>query len=203
MVRNETVRNFVVLGIDITSYSEKALVEQKSAQETVDRLLSDAVGASPLGETSPPVWLDGGDGGYAVFTWGERDVLELLDHFSELLDRENKRSAADHRVTVRMALHIGQIIQWQGKLGQKFTGHTLNECARLLSGMKRERGGQVVCSGPFYDSLATFGSSAKMVRLTDTVDKHGHRHETYNLCRDPGFGIDPPEEDLIVNPFER
>jgi len=203
MKRDEDVRSYVVLGIDITRYSDKSLGEQKWAQEVVDRLLHDAINGSPASAASRPEWLDGGDGGYAVFTWSERQVIDLLDDFSEMLERENTRSNNDHRVSVRVALHVGQLIRWTGKLGLKFTGHTLNDCARLLAGMKRDQIGQVVCSGAFFDAISTYGTTAKTTRLLDTVDKHSHSHRTYNLCRDPGLGVDPPEEDLFPDPFER
>lgn len=202
-MRGERIRDFIILGLDIGSYSEKELSEQKAAQEIVDGLLSDAVGALKAENPDPVHWLDAGDGGYALFTWGERDVLEVIDHFFELLGRQNARCEQGRDISVRAALHKGQVIAWSGRLGAKYTGHPINECARLLSGMDRRHASQVVCSGAFFGAIQTFGESVKHIRLRDIKDKHNRDHAVYNIWREPGFGEVALEGEPHPNPLLR
>ncbi|HEY5723181.1 MAG TPA: hypothetical protein VIT45_12745 [Allosphingosinicella sp.] len=202
MLEGEEIKDFIIAGLDITSYALKTLAQQRSAQDRVDRCLQEAVQAHRP-KRQLPLWLDAGDGGYALFDWGEREVLGLLTDFYARLARVNAEVTPENRVVVRIALHKGQIICWRTKLGSKYTSTAINDCARLLTGMSRKHESQVVCSGEFFKAISTLDEVAKAVRLRDIEDKHGGQHEVWNLRREPGFGVHPDEPEKHLHPLKR
>lgn len=199
---SEEIRDFVVLGLDIDGYSERSIQTQNMAQTKVDRLFCEAF-RKHMGANKAPKWIDTGDGGYALFDWSPTDVLLVIRSFSEALGRDNDDAREDRRISVRIALHYGQVICWTAELGAKYTSSVINECCRLLDAMGRNRGGQVVCSGTFRDQINVLSKVAESTRLRDVTDKHGNFHQLYNLRQEPGFGVRPFEQELHENPQVR
>ncbi|HEV7661584.1 MAG TPA: hypothetical protein VGO55_17225 [Allosphingosinicella sp.] len=200
-MKGEDVKDLFIVGIDIAQYSLKPLESQKEAQLVIDNALNDAVRNGAPAKREKPEWLDGGDGGYALFEWNSgREVLEVIKIFTEALKRRNLGSLPDHTVSVRVALHHGKVLCWKGQRGKRFTSHAINECARLLAALSRDPG-RVACSGEFLEKITGLDDVAQPIRLKDVVDKHGISHEFYNLQQDPGFGIAPKSSDRHENPF--
>lgn len=193
-----------ILGIDVASYSDQPLIDQKNAQEIVDRSIFDAYEKKWPSANIPPVWIDAGDGGYLLLSGHEMSVLELLQEIQSLVDYETRNWADGKGIYLRYAIHKDLVLQWNGKLGQKYTGNSINICARLLSGMIRTNFGQVVCSKQYASSIDSFGNnSVNIRRLRDISDKHGNQHSVFNLLRSPGFGIEPQKSELHDDPFSR
>lgn len=199
---NDDVKELFIVGIDIAGYSLKPLHAQQGAQLTIDRALSEAHRQNTKRNRPRPAWLDGGDGGYALFEWTSgRDVLEMVKDFCEIIANDNKRLSSDHAVSVRVALHHGQVICWKGdKNSSRYTSHAINECARFLAGMSRDPG-RVVCSQEFLNKIMAIREIVKSTRLHDVVDKHGQVHRIYNLHQEPGLGLPPRKNELHPNPF--
>lgn len=196
--------DYIVLGIDVASYSQKQLREQKLAQETLDRLLARSIKAIWPQTNNKPIWIDAGDGGYALFRGQESLVIETIASFQALVTEDNLNRSENAQLHMRFGLHKDQIDCWEGELGRKYTGNALNNCARLLSGMNRLNLGQVVCTRPIVEAITSFRiPPVTVTRLRDIVDKHGLSHSVYNLHRSPGFGIMPDTSDQHPNPLER
>jgi hypothetical protein len=180
------VADHIVLGLDIKAYSQRSLERQKYSQEVLDRCL-DLAFAKPDWTGNDPIWIDGGDGGYVLLEGSEQEALRALQRFYEKLAWEN-RNTSDDKIHVRAALHTDKIIRWDARLGRKYTGNAINNCARLLSGMNRTHDDQVVCSDAFLQKINTLGPDVIVERLQDIGDKHGNKHKVYNIYRMPGFG---------------
>jgi hypothetical protein len=86
--------------------------------------------------------------------------------------------------------------------GQRLVGDAINNCARLLAGMRKERIGQAVASGAYRERALAFGTvySDLFTRLKDVTDKHGKSHEVWNVRQTPGFGIEVPPEEIYDRP---
>ncbi len=200
---------YVVLGLDIIKYSQKKLREQKLAQEKVDRCFNEAIREKRPDEDSPmPHWIDAGDGGYALFKWAELEVLETLKEFYRRLNRENATIDDDEqKVLVRSAIHTDQVVVWDTRIAEKdvkkFTGHAINNCARLMAGMIKDHNSQVVSSRPVLDAIMIMDENVSATRLEDIVDKHGIKHEVWNLKIDPVLGVTPIEKELYPEPLLR
>ena len=184
-----------IVALDIFEYSRREEREQVDAQRLVDRILSEscaAIGASILGAD----WVDAGDGGFLLIQGDLRAGLHVLEAFVGRLADENRRRAEQFRVHLRFALHYGTVRLWDGRQGHNAAANALNESARLLAGMASANIGQIVCSGIYRQQLVTIGDKDPTIfaRLRDTVDKHGNRHEVWNVHRAPSLGIDPPSE---------
>jgi len=199
---NEQIRDFVILGIDIDSYSVKPIRDQNAAQKKIDQFFAEALDGTRHGKPEPR-WLDTGDGGYMLLEWSAADALQVVERFCELLNDHNGEVIATRRIEVRIALHYGKVICWEGKLGSKYTSDIINACCRMVDGMPRNRGGQVVCSESFREHINVLGEHATAIRLRDVKDKHGSFHPVYNLCRKPGFGVEPHEREMHENPMAR
>ena len=201
--------DFVVLGLDIIKYSQKQLVDQKLSQEKVDRCFNEAVKEKlPEDDAQMPHWIDAGDGGYALFKWAEADVLEVLKEFYKRLNRENRNYTDDnHKVLVRSAIHKDQVVVWEAEIAgrkvNKFTGHAINNCARLMAGMIKEHDSQVVCSRPVLDAIMVMDTNASPTRLRDIKDKHDLNHEVWNLNIEPILGVKPVKRELHPEPPAR
>ncbi len=199
----------VVLGLDIIKYSEKSMLDQKLAQERIDRCLNKAIKIESPEESLMPHWVDAGDGGYALFQWAAVDVLEALKRFYLLINRENNglNDKENNRVLVRSAMHIGKVIVWDTEIGgkkvNKFTSPAINNCARLMAGMIKEHDRQVICSRPVLDDLFQMDNHVSPTRLKDIEDKHSHMHEVWNLFIHPTLGVKPIEKELFPDPFLR
>lgn len=199
--------DYVVLGLDIIKYSQKTLLLQKLAQERVDRCLDEALNET-LPEGSPmPHWIDAGDGGYALFQWAELEVLELLKEFYKRIHRENNDASEASKIHVRAAIHKDKVVVWDTKIGgrqiKKFTGHAINNCARLMAGMIKDHTQQVVCSRPVLDALMMMDQNVSATRLRDVVDKHGNPHEVWNIKIVPVLGTIPIDKELFAEPLLR
>ena len=200
-MKGEDVKDFFIVGIDIAKYSLKPLDAQKGAQVAIDRALKEALRDGVPKKREQPKWLDAGDGGYALFEWsGGRDVFDVIKLFSEIMSRDNAKMAVEHCVSVRVALHYGQVLCWKSELGNRYTSDAINQCARFLAGMSRDPG-RIVCSEVFLKKINAIDEIASAVRLKDVVDKHGVAHRIYNLHQIPGLGLPPKEEDQHENPF--
>lgn len=201
--------DYVVLGLDIIKYSQKLFRDQKMAQEKIDRCFNEAVREKqPPCRNDLPHWIDAGDGGYALFNWAELEVLEVLKEFYRKLKRENASFTDEkYKVLVRSAIHKDQVIVWDteiaGKAVKKFTGHAINNCARLLSGMIKEHDCQAVCSRPVLDAIMIMDENVSATRLKDTIDKHGLKHEVWNLRIYPILGVKPIHKELYPEPALR
>ena len=195
--------DYIVLGLDVISYSKKDLLGQKLAQEAVDRFLQNSLANKWAGPV--PHWIDAGDGGFVLFQGAELAVLEVLQEIYKLLDRENRKTSSDDdRVFLRAALHKDQIIAWSTEKGyKKYTGHALNHCARLMAGMAKEHKQQVVCSRPVIERIMALDDTVVATRLRDTKDKHGLAHEAWNISRSPGFGVAPLNHEVHQDPLQR
>lgn len=206
---DEEIQDFIVLGLDVVSYSTKILLSQKLAQETVHRCLEAGL-ASKWKEQDgsmrkKPYWIDAGDGGFALFQGPELLVLKTLQAFYQTLARENREKEDDEKkVFVRAALHKDQVVVWETTSGdRKYTGHALNNCARLLSGMSKNHREQVVCSRPILDKMMALDETVSAVRLQDITDKHGNMHQVWNVQRSPGLGVCPSNTELHSDPLLR
>ena len=192
----------IVLGLDIIKYSEKSLLQQKLAQEKVDHCFNGAVKqAKPADDSPMPYWVDAGDGGFALFKWAEADVLAVLIEFYKRIARENDGKTEDKtKVLVRSAMHKEYVLAWDTEIAgrpiNKFTGHAINNCARLMAGMIKDHQSQVICSRPTLDALMSMDMTVSPTRLKDTTDKHGHMHEVWNLRILPFLGVDPVSKEL-------
>lgn len=201
--------HYTVLGLDIIKYSEKRLLQQKLAQEKIDRWLNEAIDEKRPSKSAPmPHWIDAGDGGFALFKWADLDILECLKEFYRKLNRENMDVTEDsQKVLVRSALHKDEIVVWNSKIaGQKihkYTGHAINNCARLMAGMIKEHSAQVVCSRPVLDTILRMDRSVSATRLRDTIDKHGQQHQVWNLRIDPLLGVAPISKELYPDALLR
>lgn len=198
----EEVRDLIIVGIDIAQYSLKPLAKQKAAQMAIDHALSDAIRNCGFASREKRQWLDGGDGGFALFAWSSgREVLDVIKEFTEGVKRLNEDVVDDHKVSVRVALHRGKVLCWKASDRQKrFTSACINECARFLAGMARDPG-RIVCSKAFLELISGISDVATATRLHDVVDKHGIPHEVFNLHVSPGLGVSPDAHDLHENQF--
>lgn len=205
----EAPADYVVLGLDIIKYSRKKLKEQKLAQEKLDRCFNEAVREKkPIGRQDNPHWIDAGDGGYALFNWAELEVLEVLKDFYRRLNRENSQfTEVDRKVLVRSALHKDKIVVWDTTIAnrevRKFTGHAINNCARLMAGMIKEHDCQVVASRPILEGLMAMDDHVSATRLEDITDKHGLKHEVWNLRIEPTLGVKPINKEMNKDPMQR
>ncbi len=197
-----TEAQFTVLGIDVISYSLKPLKEQVQAQETLDRCLRQACDKLWPEDASKLHWIDAGDGGFLLACGDELSVVGIVADFHTRMQDATQMWKKEDRIELRYALHTDRIKVWKASWGNKYTGHAINNCARLLSGMNKKQKGQVVCSGEFYDCISTFGNeSVVATRLNNFVDKHNFSHKVYNLERTPGFGVSPLSRELHVDPL--
>jgi hypothetical protein len=202
MAENSSV--YTVLGIDVISYSLKDLPDQAQSQEVLDRCLKKAMDEHWKGDTKDVHWIDAGDGGFLLLLGQEHVTLDIVHAVNTYISEDTRNWQDDASVDVRYAIHADRIKVWEASYGKKFTGHAINNCARLLSGMNKEQKGQVVCSGGFFDSLSSFGdATVDADRLYDVVDKHGITHRVYNIRRSPGFGVVALEREIHPDPTER
>ncbi|MBY3256701.1 hypothetical protein E0I74_29275 [Rhizobium laguerreae] len=196
--------DFIVLGIDLIGYSLRPLQSQRKSQEILDEQLSKAVRNLGWPDNLKPIWIDAGDGGYALFKSEDAKVIDTLFEFQRLLADDNQSRDEQSKIYMRYALHKDQIYCWEGAFGPKYTGDALNNCARLLSGMSKEYKGQVVCSEPIFKAISAMQTpNVDVTRLKDVTDKHGKTHQVYNLQRTPGLGVTPVPTDQHQNPLKR
>ena len=141
-------------------------------------------------------WADAGDGGYLLMGGDPRKALEVLEAFVGQIERHNKRSVPEYQIELRYALNYGPVYSENDRL----TGNAINDCARLLDGMKRytQPTGRVVASGAYKSKALEFGQVREglFTRLADIEDKHGNAHEVWNVRKLPGYGREPAPEDL-------
>lgn len=202
MIENSSI--YTVLGIDVISYSLRELEDQVHSQEILDRSLSASVEAHWKKGREDVYWIDAGDGGYLLTCGNEHAVLDILQDFQSKIDHETRKWPQDDKLNFRYAIHLDRVKVWTASLGNKFTGHAINNCARLLNGMNKEQEGQVVCSGGYFDAIGAFGNTTvEADQLHDFKDKHGILHKTYNLQRTPGFGVPPLEREINDDPTVR
>jgi len=200
---------YVVLGLDIIQYSRKNLLQQKMAQEKFSHCFNASLKeTNPKLFSDPPHWIDAGDGGYALFRHADLHVLEFLKEFYRRLNRENQDIGNENaKLFVRAAMHKEDVIVWDnemaGKEVRRFTGHAINNCARLMSGMIKDHAAQVVSSRPVLDSIMQIDRNVAPTRLKDIIDKHGNKHEVWNLRIDPILGVNPIAKELHADPLSR
>jgi hypothetical protein len=202
MVENSSI--YTVLGIDVISYSLKSLPDQVQSQDVLDRCLKRAMDEHWEGDLNDVHWIDAGDGGYLLLSGQEHVTLNIVQTLHASIADETRNWANEAAVDIRYAIHSDRIKVWSANFGNRYTGHAINNCARLLNGMNKEQKGQVVCSGTFFDSIGAFGNpTVTSDRLHDVVDKHGITHRVYNIRRNPGFGVAALEREIHPDPTER
>jgi hypothetical protein len=194
------IADHVVLGLDIKAYSQRDLSRQKFAQEVLDRCLDKAFPTTTW-DAGKAIWIDGGDGGFVLLQGSEQSVFNAVQDFYEALNWENKNTQPQDQIKVRAAIHIDQVVRWETRFGPKYTGHAINNCARLLSAMSKLLEGQVVCSGAFLEKVNALGTDVINERLKDITDKHGLTHLVYNIYRSPGFGEKALSEERHPDPL--
>jgi hypothetical protein len=190
----------IVLGLDIKGYSQREVRRQKFAQDVLDRCLVRAIDQAKW-SGKPAGWIDGGDGGYVLLEGSEKEALDIVQHFYQQLAYENDNTNPQDKIYVRAALNVDQVVRWSTSLGAKYTGHAINNCARLLSGMSKVHHGQVVCSDAFRLKLNTIVKDVEIERLHDIEDKHGNLHKVFNLYRIPHFGVQADPTERNPNPL--
>ena len=111
----------------------------------------------------------------------------MLERFVEKITEANRRSAPEHRLALRYALHCGAFYRGTHRLS---AGDALEHCRRIFE-HSSARDGQVIASDVNRAKVLTFGSINERLfqPLASLVD--GHR--VFNVRQIPGFGIDPPE----------
>jgi hypothetical protein len=197
----EETKDFYIVGIDIAAYSLRALSEQKAAQVLLDQALSIALENRIDKSLKEHRWLDGGDGGYALFEWASgRDVLTFIEVVCEHIKRENATKRDESKVSFRFAIHFGKVLCWKSDSSSRYTSDAINQCARFLTGMSHDSG-RIICSGIFCEKISGIDSVVLMQRVKDVVDKHDIPHEVYNLQKIPGLGLPINESDYHENMF--
>jgi hypothetical protein len=183
-----------VFAFDIAGFTRFDHAAQLAAKELTERVLQRAAREAGVSVEEQSWWADAGDGGYLLIAGDPRQALRVLERFVTLIERENARLVEDARVRLRYALHYGLVHRSGTGAGQRLVGDAINNCARLLSGIAKDNTGQVVASGVYRDRVLAFGrvNAGLFTRLPDIVDKHGKRHEVWNVCQQPGFGLPPP-----------
>ena len=200
----EEESNYVVIGIDVISYSLKELKDQVASQRIVDRCLEEAIVKHWKWSQDDIHWIDAGDGGFLLLNGHNNVVIDTVASFQGKIEEEVDNWNQDKKLHLRYAIHCDLVKKWPGKFGTKYTGHALNNCARLLNSMNKEQFGQVICSRNFLQTIETFGNiKVEKQRLTDIVDKHGVSHERFNLYRIPGLGVPALEREISNDPTER
>ena len=187
-----------VFAFDVVGYSPQRPREQLAIRQLTDRLRDEAVRAAGVSIEGRKAWSDAGDGGYLSISGDPRQALRVLEHFVRELEAENERRLPNHRVALRYALHYGSV-SISGEVEPRLViGNAINDCERLLAGMRKNLLGQVVASATFVDKVEAFGPvGVRFEPLQPIVDKHGNEHSVFNVRKDPGFGIEVPPEDHL------
>jgi len=190
-----------VFAYDIIGFTRLDQARQRDAKALTDRVLEAAKRKAGLA-ADQSFYQDAGDGGYLMITADARKAVDVLEAFCTGLAQEYRMLQEDYRVQNRYAVHYDTIIVEGEETNRRFLGDAINNCARLLSGMRKDVTEQAVCSGAYRDHVLTFGTVDERLftRLRDIVDKHGNRHEVWKLHKSPGYGIAAPTEDLYVSP---
>ncbi|MEI9899140.1 MAG: hypothetical protein WDN31_02345 [Hyphomicrobium sp.] len=68
--------------------------------------------------------------------------------------------------------------------------------------MNRRYHNQVVASRAYLEKIAYPNLTVTPLRLPDYIDKHGVRHEVWNIQKEPVFGVRPDAKDLYEEPTE-
>jgi len=186
-----------VFAFDIVGYSKRSDADQLDVKSTTEDCLERAgTKAEQIRQREWTSWADAGDGGYLLMGGDPRKALEVLEEFVGLIDRHYKRSLPEYRIELRYALNYGPVFSEHDRL----TGSAINDCARLLDGMKQYTmpTGRVVASGAYKNKVLEFGQVLEglFTRLRDIEDKHARRHEVWNVRKLPGYGREPALEDL-------
>lgn len=186
-----------VFAFDVVDYSKRLNADQLDIKSTTEDCLKKAgVKAEQIRNQEWTNWADAGDGGYLLMGGDPRKALEVLEAFVALIERHNKRSLPEYQIELRYALNYGPVYSENGRL----TGNAINDCARLLDGMKKytQPTGRVVASGAYKTKVLEFGQVLEglFTQLSDIADKHGNAHEVWNVRKLPGFGREPAPEDL-------
>lgn len=194
------IQDYTVVGVDVVGYTNNTLEHQTNIQLRLDGFLHE----SCLEISVNPYWIDLGDGGFFMLNGAPTAALDLIQAATRRIYNDNKDRLDDKKIDVRFACHVGQVMVVDGKLGKKYIGDAINNCARLMAGMSKKYKNQVVCSGDFRRKIIAFGGApiVNLTRLPDTTDKHGRSHEVWNMQKAPGFGILPETMDFHENPLE-
>jgi hypothetical protein len=190
-----------VFAFDIVGYSQRDNAGQLAIKSTTEDVLAKAGSrAADIKDRGWTAWADAGDGGYLLISGDPRQALGVLEEFVRLIDGKNSRRLPEWRIELRYALNYGPVYgDGQGD-ARKLVGDAINDCARLLDGMKQYRDpiGRVVASGSYRKRVLAFGqvADALFTRLRDITDKHGNSHEVWNLYKHPGYGRDAAPGDL-------
>jgi len=190
-----------VFSYDIVGFTKFDQSGQVRAKEFTDDILTKAIDGLGI-SVEQKSWADTGDGGFLLISGDARQALRVLEKYVRLITEANKDRLPERRVRLRYALHYGMVHRGGAGKGQHLIGDAINNCARLLAGMRKEHVGQVVASGDYRNKVLAFGTVPEelFTRLKDITDKHGGSHEVWNVRQSPGYGIDVPPEDLHGSP---
>jgi hypothetical protein len=186
-----------VFAFDVVGYSARSNADQLKIARTTQECLEKAGDkAEEIRQREWTSWADAGDGGYLLMSGDPRKALEVLEAFVGLIESDNLTRLAQYHIELRYALNYGSVYRENGRL----TGNAINDCARLLDGMKKytEPTGRVVASGSYKSKVLEFGQVPEglFARLADIEDKRKQAHEVWNVRKLPGYGREPAPEDL-------
>lgn len=190
-----------VFAFDIVGYGKRSNADQLDVKNTTEDALKKASAkATEIRAQGWTAWADAGDGGYLLLSGDPRQALEVLEAFVGEIERYNKKARPEWQIDLRYALNYGPAYSKADDGSTKLVGNAINDCARLLDGMKRYQNptGRVVASGAYKVKALQFGQlpDGLVQRLHDIEDKHGDHHEVWNARKLPGFGLEPAPQDL-------
>lgn len=179
-----------IMACDIVGFSKLKSHQARAAKEKVTAFLRSS---SPV-ETTRAGWADAGDGGYLLLEGGPDAAYRAVRAFIAANDAD----AGDPQLSFRYALHEGRATPLQGYAGTEYQSPAINETERRLSAMSKEHVGQIVISGAYRATLEDEvpPDGRECLRLRDVADKHGTRHEVWNLVTPEGHGVTPAPEEL-------
>ncbi|MEM8754171.1 MAG: hypothetical protein AAGF90_14430, partial [Pseudomonadota bacterium] len=180
MAEIEWTKPVYIMGCDLIAYTDAKPFAQSAAKAKIDRWQATAVprGAKHLG------WADAGDGGYLLLDGPPDCAAEALRRFWTSNENED-------RLKFRYCLNHGMVTKQTGQTGPLFSGDGMNEAARLLNGMDKDRLGQIVCSGAYRRILEREVEPGRyeFTRVPDIEGKRDERFEAWNFRMPGGPGV--------------
>jgi hypothetical protein len=157
MPRSDWQCDVSVFAFDIVGFTRFDSQGQLRAKSLTDNVLTRVLDELGI-RAEQRGWADAGDGGYLLISGDSRDALRILNRFVFRITAENADRIPERRVQLRYALHHGLVhSQGEGE-ARRLVGDAINNCARLLAGMRKEHVGQAVASGAYRERALAFGT---------------------------------------------